>query len=329
MLLPAYFFAYSRAAAWFMVGFIFLISALRYNVGFDYEVYFDWARLGIDSFSVLSIEPLSKEILDLALYSGEPQLFFVISSLIIVGLFGYSYIRSSQLPALSILAFFCLPLLFLVSLTVIRQSMAAAVVFYALTVHEDRKKSAFVLLLLSGLLHYSAWIMIPIWLLMDYFDRPLRTRWYLAALITAPIFSLVLLELVLPFVPFYFYYIEIEGGSGLKLVVLYYLLAFLVLWFHYRGVALPRRPLNYFMLGVLLFVATVPVNEVLGRIAYFFMPFGALLLPSCIAKIRPLALSRFLVVLLLGCLFLMQLFIASQHSIQDPYQPYLLYPEWF
>lgn len=329
LLVPAYALAHSRAAAWYMVSLIFLISALRYKVGFDYETYFDWARDGINPYLAVTMEPISKGMLDLVLYSGEPQYFFVMSSLIIVGLFGYSYIRSSQLPALSILVFFCMPLLFLVSLAVIRQSMAAAVVFFALTVLDDRKKSALALLLLAGFLHYSAWIMIPVWLLVGRFDRPVATVWYVVALITAPILSLVLPQLVLPHIPLYSHYIETEGDSGFKLIVLYYLLAIVILWFRYRGAALPRRPLNYFMIGVLLFVVTVPVNEVLGRISYYLMPFVALLLPACIAKMRPVALSRFFVVLWLGCMFLVQLFIASQNPAQDPYQPYLLYPGWF
>lgn len=329
LVVPAYALAKSRGAAWYMAGLIFLISALRHNVGFDYESYFEWARDGINPYLALTMEPLSKGMLELALYSGEPQSFFVLSSLIIVGLFAYSYIRCSPLPALSLLGFFCLPLLFLVSLAIVRQSMAAAVVFFALTVLEKRAKAALALLLLAGLLHYSAWVVVLVWPLLRWFERPVPTGWYLAALVSAPLMSSVLVGAVMPYLPHYVNYVQLDGDSGLKLILLYYLLAAGVLWLRYRGVALPPRPLNLFMLGVLLFGFAGPVNEVVGRIAYYFLPFAALLVPACIAPIRPVALARLLVVLGLSGLFLVQLLIAAQNPKKDPYQPYRLYPGWF
>lgn len=330
-LLAALSFAWSSSlyVAWSIVVLMFLFSAFRHNVGFDYEIYYEWARDGVNPTLEINLEPLSKLMLEMVFYSGEPQYFFMLSSLIVVGLFGYSYIRCSVLPGLSLLAFFCLPLLYLVSFTNIRQSMAMAVVFLSLTVLEKRQKLALVMIIVAGMLHYSAFIMIFFWPFLGRIDRQIATKWYLFLLISAPVITLILQEFVLPNIPIYAHYSQVENQSGLKLVLFYYLLAFIVLWIRYRGVALAHRSLNLFIIGVLIFVVLVPINEVVGRIAYFFMPFGALLLPACIEKIQPVKLARFLFVLGLCCLFYVQLFIASHNPVRDPYLPYQFYPGWF
>jgi EpsG family len=326
---PALTLAHSRGAAWFMAGLIFLISALRYNVGWDYEAYFEWASHGLDPFTELAMEPLSKWMLELALHSGEPQSFFVLSSAIVVGLFAYSYIRCSPVPTLSILGFFCLPLLFLVSLAIVRQSMAAAVVFFALTVLEKRQKSALLLLILAGLLHYSAWLFILIWPLLRWFERPVATIWLVVAMVSGPLLSPMLVGVIEPYLPLYSGYFQYEGNSGLKLILLYDLLAVFILWLRQLGAPLPPRQLNLFMLGVVLFGFLGTINEVVGRFAYFFMPFVALLLPACMAPIRPVIFVRLLTVFALASLFVLQLHIAAQDPQKDPYQPYQLYPGWF
>ncbi|WP_168426821.1 EpsG family protein [Limnobacter sp. SAORIC-690] len=311
-----------------MAFLIFLISALRYNVGWDYETYFEWAFNGLNSYMEMSMEPLSKGMLDIALYSGEPQTFFVMSSAVVVGLFSYSYIRCSPLPTLSILGFFCLPLLFLVSLAIVRQSMAAAVVFFALTVLEKRHISALVLLLLAGLLHYSAWIALLFWPFLRWFERPVSTTWYVAAMAIGPMISTILVGIIEPYLLLYSGHLEKDGTSGLQLILLYYLFAFLILYLRHCCATLPTRQLNFFMLGVVMLGTGGVINEVVGRLAYYFLPFAALLLPACIAKIKPHIYVRLLTLSTLGILLIMQIYIAGQNPEKDPYRPYQLYPGW-
>jgi EpsG family len=322
---PAFVLARSRLAAWYMGGVIFLISALRYNVGFDYETYFLWASSGIDYYQASTMEPLSRMILEFALNSREPQLFFVLSSLIVVGLFSYSYIRCSQFPALSLLFFFSMPLLFLTSLGIIRQYMAVAVVFFALTVLRNRPKSVVAMFFLAGLLHYSAWIMILMWPFLRWFDRPIAIGWTLAALLSAPVLSFALTGILSQYLPLYNYYIQNDMDSGLKMIFFYYLLAVGILWMSYRGVDMPRRYLNLFMFGVVLFGLLGSVNQVVGRLAYFFLPFIAILLPNCIALIKPALVVRFIAAFLMVGILILQLHIASTNPEKDPYQPYLIF----
>lgn len=328
--IPALSLAHSRGAAWCMAGLIFLISALRYNVGWDYEAYFEWASRGIDPYLEQIMEPLSKVMLELAFHSGEPQSFFVMSSLIVVGIFAYSYIRCSPLPALSILAFFSSPLLFLVSLAIVRQSMAAAVVFFALTVLEKRHKLALVFLLLAGLLHFSAWFVVLIWPLLRWFDRPVPTIWYIVALVCAPLMSSMLAVVSRPYMPLsYSSYLQNDSVSGFKLILLYDLLAVFILFLRHLGAPTPPRRLNFFMLGVVLLALLGGINEVVGRLAYYFLPFIALVLPNSIARIRPVVFTRLITLFVLAGLFFMQIYVAAQDPIKDPYQPYQLYPGWF
>lgn len=319
--------AHSRWAAWYMACVIFVISAMRYDVGFDYETYFRWASDGIDYYQALTLEPLPKGMLEFAYYSGEPQYFFVLSSLIVVGLFSYSFMRYSQMPALSLLVFFCMPLLFLSSLGLVRQYMGAAFVFFALTVLQSRPKSALAVLLFAGLLHYSAWLIVFLWPVLRWFDRPISTLWILSVLLSAPLLSFAIVDLVAPRVPLYAHYFQHDLDSGLKLILFYYIVALGVLWMRYRGAAMPSRSFNLFMLGVVLLGLFGPINQVVGRIAYFFIPFIALLLPNCISLFRPAMIARFIAAFLLAGVLLMQLHIAATNPEKDPYQPYLVYSQ--
>lgn len=327
--IPTVALVHSRGAAWCMAFFIFLISALRYNVGWDYEAYFEWASNGFDPFMEITMEPLSKEMINLALSSGEPQIFFVMSSAVVVGLFAYSYIRCSQLPTVSLLAFFCLPLLFLVSLTIVRQSMAAAVVFFALTVFEKRHKSALILLLLAGFFHYSAWIAALVWPFLRWLERPFATPWYIAAIVVGPIFSTILIKVFEPYLLSYSGYLQKDGNSGLQIILLYYFLALIILYLRHCGASLPTRQLNLFILGVVLLGAGGMINEIVGRFSHYFLPFVALLIPACVTKIKPSIYAHLLLLTFLALLFIIQLYIAAQNPFKDPYRPYQLYPSWF
>jgi len=329
LFIPSFAFHGDKRAAWSMAVFIFFISAVRYDVGFDYEAYFYWAKNGVDDFYAIRLEPLSRGMLEVSFLSGEPQLFFVLSSLVIIGLFSYSFIFYSTAPTLSLLTFFCMPLLFLSSLGLVRQSMAGAVVFFALTVLEKRSILSLVAFMLAGLFHYSAWFMVLLWPFLRRFDRHVSVYWYFAALIFSPLLSWFMNFAVLSYLPFYSSYIQYDFQNGMKLLALYYGVAILVLWLRNMGVSMPNRALNYFMLGVVLFGVFGLINQVVGRIAYFFLPFIALLLPVCMTAFRPLILSRLLIIFLLFGMLILQLEIASTNPIKDPYQPFQIYEGWF
>lgn len=134
---------------------LFILSAIRYNIGYDYMTYMDIILFGKD-YAVDRFEPLERWILILARESF-PQIFFIINSFICVYFVKLSVDRLSPNIAVSALAFFCFPNMFLYSLGVVRYWSAIAVLLYASTFLKEKKILPYMaLLILSILLHKSA-----------------------------------------------------------------------------------------------------------------------------------------------------------------------------
>lgn len=330
LFLMAYCAPASRGMTLGMAAFIFLISGLRYDVGFDYPAYYEWAKKGIDPYLAVGMEPLSRLMLEAVQPLGQPQLYFIWSSLIVVGLFAAAFLRRSRAPALSLFALFCMPMMFLVSMAIIRQYMAIALVFFAFCYFEKRFFICLGLMLLAGLFHYSAFLICAFYLGRRYLDREYSTFFYLAVLLLAPVLSSLLIKVVAPVLPFYASYLALGSDNGAKMIAMYYMIALLLLLLRRR--LLQHVEISYFnafLFGVAVYGLAGPVNEVVGRVAYYFLPYLCLLLPAVVKTLRPPQLSRLLVMTMLALLFFVQLYIASQNPDKDPYQPYRINTEMF
>lgn len=321
----------SRAHTWIMGLVIFLISGLRYDVGFDYVAYYDWCRNGLDPYLALSMEPVPRALIDGVTQTGMPQLFFIVTSALIIVPFVAAFSLRSAMPALSLFAFFCMPLMFLVSMAIIRQYLAISIIFFAITVYGRRFLPCMALLVLAVFFHYSALIVCFIYPVARRFaDRSFSIPVIASVLLAAPILSSLLMKVVAPLLPFYASYVGTEGDSGGKMIILYYLLAGIVLLLRRKlQTHVETEYINWFLLGVFIFGAAAPVNEVVGRIAYYFLPFFALLVPGFAKVIKPAELSRLLILIVLSLLLFVQLHIASGNPEKDPYQPYQINTELF
>ena len=324
---PLFLLAYSapcnRNVALMMGGYMFLVAGLRYDVGFDYPSYYEWCKNGLDPYLKLSMEPFSLWMINLVSETGVPQLFFVWTSLLIVGLFVAAFLRQSSAPALSLFTFFCMPMMYLVSLGIIRQYLAISMVFFALSCFGRRFFVCMALMILAAMFHYSAFLICILYLGRRFLECNYKTAFYVFVLLTAPILSSFVVKIIGPLLPFYTSYLDGGGSNGTKMIILYYTIALLLVAFRrHLLVHVEVRYFNLFLFGVFVYGLAGPVNEVVGRIAYYFLPFFCLLLPAVIRVLRPPELSRMLVMLLLSLLFFAQLYVASQDPNKDQYQPY-------
>lgn len=334
ILSPLFLMAYSapsnRNMALIMGVFVVLIFGLRYDVGFDFPSYYEWCKNGLDPYLKLSMEPFALWMINLVAETGIPQLFFMWTTLLIVGLFVAAFLRQSNAPALSLFAFFCMPLMFLMSLGIIRQYLAVAVVFFALSCFGRRFFVCMALMILAAMFHYSAFLICILYLGRRYLEREYSLAFYVTALLAAPIMSSFAIKIIGPLLPFYASYLDGGNSNGIKMIAMYYLIALLLLALRRQLLAkVELRYFNLFLFGVFVYGLAGLVNEVVGRIAYYFLPFLCLLLPAVVTSLRPPQLSRLLVMLLLSMLFFMQLYIASQNPVKDQYQPYTINTDMF
>ena len=148
---------------------MFLIAALRHNVGTDYNEYvilFNSIATSQDSASFgFHIEPifvlLSKTI---AIFSDNPVWIFISTSFFITYFVFKASIKSTNLYEFAIFLFIAFGF-YTSSLNVIRQWMAASVLLYGYTFLADKQHKAFFkCVLLACCCHYSALVILPVYL---------------------------------------------------------------------------------------------------------------------------------------------------------------------
>lgn len=146
---------YDKSISYGILILILVIGGLRDKIGWDYEAYTHWYLLGTRDhdfeFGFLKLMQLMR-FLDFS----PAFLFFIVS------LFTYLFIylgvkKYTNKITLSLILYFLIPSLFLTSLTLIRQSLAVAISFYAFSFLMDRKFLTYMLFMLLAIsIHYSA-----------------------------------------------------------------------------------------------------------------------------------------------------------------------------
>lgn len=160
-----------------------LIGGLRYKVGTDYNSYVqkatDLSSIGLNEYisSYINIfEPTFYLLSKITLPSSDQAiLFFTLTSFITVLFFLLASIRYSTKYAW-LIYFASLITLYPKTLNGIRQGIAAAIIFYAISYIPKRKPIKYILLvLLASLFHYSSLMMLPVYLI--YLIPNFNTHW--------------------------------------------------------------------------------------------------------------------------------------------------------
>lgn len=131
---------------------LFVFSAIRYDVGYDYMMYLDILRYEPDYDRFEFLEYLLQRF---AAQTYIP-IFFIVNSFITVYFAKWAIEKLSVNVSISLLAFFCLPLLYTHSLSIIRFWSGVSVLFYATTFIYEKKWIHFaVFYIISYFLHGS------------------------------------------------------------------------------------------------------------------------------------------------------------------------------
>lgn len=148
-----------------------VISALRFQVGYDYNLYggtyFNMKYLTLEEISVNRMEKgflLPLYVLNLAF--EEYYVVFLYTSIIIYTAVFYLIYRNSSNPFISTTAFLCAGVFFN-SLCFLRQFIAALIVTYAVQyLNKKQIWRFFILTVAAASFHWSALIMLGIWILL-------------------------------------------------------------------------------------------------------------------------------------------------------------------
>jgi hypothetical protein len=138
------------------VLFLFLFSALRYDVGYDYITYYSIIE-NSDAWHIERTEFLEQQLLYLSQWINLPQLFFIVNSFFTI-LFVYLGINKMSCDKrLSWFVFLCLNVLFLQSMSTVRFHLALALMFWGSTFLWERRLWIFLIVVCVAInIHSSA-----------------------------------------------------------------------------------------------------------------------------------------------------------------------------
>lgn len=306
----------------------FLLGALRYFVGTDYQTYINYQIPAVlKNGWAGNVAPLYRLVIVMGSKLGSTQWIFVLTSLLVTIFMYLPILRESSSYSLSVFLI-TFSTFFSFTLNGMRQSIAALVVILGFSFISEHKSIFFICCLAGVLFHTSAILLVIIALVGILLKYRVPTK---AFVILIP-FIYILAPIIYTFIRFiagkigYGYYFEVNAYVTFdKALVLTLLITLLVASIvEIQGIKLPEYDqilLNITGIGMLMliFLRTVP-NA--GRLVELFLPIEFILLPNLISFIKGRDLRiiiRIIVVILFVVLFIVRVLLKNYNGTL-PYQ---------
>ncbi len=320
---------------------LFLLSALRLEVGNDYGTYVDTIHeIYVGGYVVT--EPLFNGVVKLLcdLSGGENYLLvFAVFAFATIAIFLNVLYRQCDHFLFGFFLFMTLGIYFRTFNTV-RYYFVLALTLYSFRYVLRREYPKFILLIgLAALFHKSVLVVIPLYLLAA---LPWK-KWSIAVLAVLGAAALVLREQIIRVALFLYpsyrdtIYLETESGlEGSLLTIVRCLLVLVLALFCYRESIEGKKEnrfyfqLNLLAIGLYTFGSFLPL---VGRIGYYLITSHMLFIPALLEGIQEKRRKRLLTILIvLACLIYFGLFLrtADQEGIRVlPYKSWLFYEKDF
>ena len=280
---------------------LFLILALRDNIGYDYINYTDIYY----SYSLEKTQLIPKYILNFSFLFKDHHYFFFIYSFSTIYFIYKSAIKNNNIYFLVL--FIALPGFFIESFTLLKQSLALSLVIYGYVMKENKNKNYYFPLIFACLTHLSALPFVLFFLAYSIFVS-LRKTIVLTIIILLQ-FTVLALEYLSEYLPNINFYSGDESYG-------YKMLLFYLLFFLFFSKKLYKTNCDSFviiLLGIIFFFYVNQIYYVYNRIVYyFFIPFLFLDYKELL-KIN----KKFLFTLILFILFIVSLNFKTYTSGDD------------
>lgn len=307
----------------------FFFSALRFDAGYDYFSYLNLIvfETGV---SFDRLEFLNKPIILISRKFQIPQIYFIITSFIYIYAMALGLKESKSFTGISLLLLLFFVGSYLSSFDIVRQMVAASIIFYATSLVINKKyiASGFLFLIAMGF-HKSSIIYLIILTFVFFFKKERSFIFYTIFLAS----SLLLLNPIISILAsrnFYYSYIESggnESGNNIYILIVFYFFTLLILAKLINiKLELFWKALNLFFLGVILYTVFLPYGYFVTRISYYLIPWSfvawSLLYETTIKNKRFIYIIIFLI-------SSFSYFIALYISSFNPRDPLLNYSLFF
>jgi hypothetical protein len=242
---------------------MFLLLALRENVGYDYSNY----ELHYQN-RILPLEPISALLTQFSYLFNDPKYFFTIFAFFTIFIVRKVAIMNNSVVFL--LMYLVLPGFFIESFTLVRQTLALSLVIYGVSLYIKNNNYYWILLIISCLTHFSA---IPFTLIFLFFSL-LKNKKLIATFgIFIPFIFIFINTIKEEMIVYFPRLISYDGSQqyGFSQLALFAIIFVITSWKMYE---LHRVFFWTILIGLFLTYAVISIDGVFIRLSYyFFVPF--------------------------------------------------------
>jgi len=309
---------------------IFLFCALRFDVGYDYSMYYELIDGNINYYTdqINRIEFLPRQLIIFSRFIGFYQFFFIISSFVICYFFYRAIKENSEDKWISTLIFICFPLFFFMSLSLVRQYMAIAILFYSFSFIKQRKFWRYLAVVsLCFFIHKSSILALPIYFLYgNFFNKKLIVFIYVLGFFSSEMVAFIIQSTS---ETYSIYFDQIKGEGGNLILIFFQILGLFLLPLVYNYRDKKDKNFNFYLLsyfvGLFLWASLSKFGHAGIRGGLYYMSFTILLIPHLKNKIKEYKIIKELMAIICIIFFFLNLYIGSKHKIKDANLPYQTY----
>ena len=316
----------------FTVAFIliFIFTSLRFDVGYDYSMYYELIEGDIKYYTdqINRIEYIPRQLIIFSRFIGFYQFFFIVSSFVIYYFFYSAIKENSEDKWISTLIFVCFPVFFFMSLSVIRQFIAIAIIFYSFKFIKRREFWKYLdVIICCFFIHNSSILALPIYFIYgNFINKKIIVFIYLLGFFSSKTLAF-LIELSSE--RYSIYLNEIKGDGGSLILIFFQVLGLFLLPLVYNFRDKEDKDFNFYLLtyyiGLFIWASLSKFGHAGIRGGLYYMTFTILLIPHLKNKIKEYKIVRNSIAIICFLFFFINLYIGSKHKVKDANLPYQTY----
>lgn len=242
---------------------MFLLLALRENVGWDYSNY----TLKYQN-EILPFEPVSALLTQFSFLFNDPKYFFAIFAFFTIFIIRKVAIMNNSV--IFLMMYFVLPGFFIESFTLVRQALALSLVIYGISLYTKNNNHFWIPLIIACFTHFSA---IPFTVIFMFFSLLKNKKLITIFGISIPFlffFMNIIRTKMIVYFPFLIWYDGTQQYGFSQL----YLFAFIFVITSWKMYKLNSVIFWIILIGLFLTLAVISIDGVFIRLSYyFFIPF--------------------------------------------------------
>lgn len=266
---------------------LFIFSALRFDIGTDFNVYYKVTSgiIDIRENNYMLFEPFNVIIIKYGYYLNTPQFYFVVTSFVTITLIFKTIYNYSYSSTLSSICFIGFPMFYLETLNIVRQFAAMSIILYSLKYIYNKNILKFsICIICASLFHVTAIIGFVLYISnWKIISRKINFFLIIISFFTGKVI-LVILSYFSSFSKVAYYLKSQEQGYFFVFLAIL-LIGMLNLIFYSKLVNKDSRNrilINIFNFGLCVFIIFQQLPVFAGRFAFYFLLFLILLLPEYI-----------------------------------------------